>query len=486
MRDVRQPQALEFPEPSPQAVPEQPEPSLASLRVLFLGLSATTERALAAVIEDRLPLLARAELDGVQPAMLSPERYDLIVLEDREAEGSYAESLWAWLAKQGLPFLILSGQPDDRRAARALRAGACGFLGLPTSWKELEGVLLRVAWGEGSGAKLTLSPATEPAIWEDPAMVALGEEARRVALTRSTVLVRGEPGVGKSRLARQIHSESNRAARPWIEVDADSDSEEALDLVLFGTSPSMPGFAERPVPGALEQARGGTLYIREIARLPIALQVRLLRALERGELPRTGHSLPTSLDVRVMASSSEDLAEAVAEGRLREDLYYELSTVELFAPPLRERPLDIEALAKHVLREQNQRYGTRTRWSPEALELLKGLPWEGNARELRRFAQRCFVWSDGPNELSLAMVQKQFERLGLAARGGAASAATIAAVEDRVVVSVGESIPEAERKLIEATLERFEGDKRHAAKTLGISLKTLYTRLQRYKANETN
>jgi len=483
MRDVRPLQDLSYPDASPHAAPEQPEPSLAAMRVLLLGFTAPTERSLTAVIEGRLPLLTRAELDEVQPASLTPERYDLIVLEDRAAEGSHAESLWTWLAKQGLPFLVLSGNPDDRRAARALRAGACGFLGLPTSWKDLQEVLQRVVRGEGSGANLTLRPVGEPAIWEDPGMVALGEQARRVALTGSTVLLRGEHGVGKSRLARQIHAESNRGARPWIEVDADSDSDEALDLTFFGTSPSMAGFAERAVPGALEQARGGTLYIREIARLPLALQVRLLRALERGELRRSGSGLSTPLDVRVMASSSEDLAEAVAEGRLREDLYYELSTVELLVPPLRQRPADIEALAKHVLREQNQRYGTRTRWAPAALEHLKGLPWDGNLRELRRFVQRCFVWSDGPGELSLAMVQKQCERLGLVAGG---AQLPVAAAEDRVMVAVGESIPSAERKLIEATLERFQGDKRQAAKTLGISLKTLYTRLQRYKADGTN
>lgn len=463
------------------SAPKRRDVDVGALKVLLLGVSATIERSLVAMFGERLPTLDQADLDAVQPAELSRSRYDLIVLEDRGEQSGHAESLWAWLAKQGLPFLILSGSPDDRRAARARRAGACGYLGLPTSWKELEGVLAGVARGERSSTSQGPQPAPELAAWEDPAMVDLGVRARRVALTNSTVLLRGELGVGKSRLAHLIHTQSNRSARPWIDVDADADSEEALDLALFGSSASLGGFAERSVPGALEQAQGGTLYIREFARLPCFLQLRLLRALERGELRRSGDPHPTPLDVRVLVSSSEDLAAAVAGGRLREDLYYELSTVELFVPPLRERPQDIEALAKHVLREQNLRYGTRTRWSSEALEHLKGLPWEGNVRELRRFVQRCFVWSDGPPELGLDVVQKQADRLRLSSLAPPLPKGT---AEDRVVVSIGESIPTAERKLIEATLERFGGDKRLTAKTLGISLKTLYTRLQRYRVSE--
>lgn len=479
--NLQQPADVNFNGSLSSSAPVGRDADVSALKVLLLGLTATTERSLAALLEERLPAPDRAAMDAVQPAELTRARYDLIVLEDRASEGGHAESLWAWLAKQGLPFLILSGTPDDRRAARAQRAGACGYLGLPTSWKDLEAVFDGVARGDASATAQSPPTSNEPAVWEDPAMVALGEQARRVALTRSTVLLRGEMGVGKSRLAHMIHAQSNRGARPWIEVDADANSEEALDMALFGTSPSMAGFAEQPVPGALEQAQGGTLYIREIARLPGSLQVRLLRALERGELRRSGDPAPTPLDVRVLVSSSEDLAQAVAEGRMREDLYYELSTVELMVPPLRERPGDIEALAKHVLREQNQRYGTRTRWSAEALEHLKELPWEGNLRELRRFVERCFVWSDGPSELTLDMVRKQADRLRLSS---VAPALPVGAAEDRVVVSVGESIPMAERKLIEATLERFGGDKRLAAKTLGISLKTLYTRLQRYRMNE--
>lgn len=472
------------PDPPDTPAPNGRDVDVAALKVLLLGVSAITEQALVGLLAERLPALAQADLDAVQPADLSRSHYDLIVLEDR-AESGYAASLWSWLAKQGLPFLILSETLDDRRAAQALRAGARGYLGLPTRWEDLEpvleGVLGGVARGKANADARSSRRTHGLTDWEDPAMVALGDQARRVALTRSTVLLRGEPGVGKGRLAHTIHAQSERGARPWIELDADANSPEALDLALFGAPPSMANGAERGVPGALEQAHGGTLYIREIARLPSSLQVRLLRALERGELHRSGDPTPTPLDVRVLTSSSEDLAAAVGQGRLREDLYYELSTVELIVPPLRERPRDVEALAKHVLREQNQRYGTRTRWSPGALAFLKELSWEGNVRELRRFVQRCFVWSDAPTELSLDVAQQQAERLKLSSVAPALPTGTAA---DRVMISVGESIPMAERKLIEATLKRFDGDKRMAAKTLGISLKTLYNRLQRYSVSE--
>ena len=449
-------------------------------RVLLLGLSASAEQFMSGLLAERLSGLAKADLNAVQPADLSPSRYDLIMLEDQGAESGHAESLWNWLAKQGLPFLILSEEPDARRAVRAQRAGACGYLSLPTRWEDVAAVLESLAIRERNIATHGAPKANDLAVWEDPSMEVLEGQARRVALTHSTVLLRGEKGVGKSCLARSIHTHSNRGSRPWIEVDADASSEEDLALALFGTPSSMVGFTERPVRGALEQAQGGTLYIREFACLPKALQVRLLRALERGEEYRLGDSTPTPFDIRILASSSDDLGEAVAEGRLREDLYYELSTVELRVPPLRERPQDIEVLAKHVLREQNERYGTRTRWSNEALEHLKGLPWDGNVRELRRFVQRCFVCSGGPSEFNLGMVEAESDRLKLSS---IAPALPTVKNEDHVVVSVGESIAMAERKLIEATLKRFEGDKRLAAETLGISLKTLYTRLQRYRAS---
>lgn len=450
-------------------------------KVLLLGLSVSAEQFMSDLLGERLAGLAKADLNAVQPADLSPSRYDLIVLEDRGAESGHAESLWTWLAKQGLPFLVLSEEPDDRRAIRAQRAGACGYLSLPTPWEDVAAVLESLAIRERNIATYGAPKAHDLFVWGDPSMEVLEGQARRVALTHSPVLLRGEKGVGKSCLARSIHTYSHRGSRPWIEVDADASCEEDLALALFGTPASMIGCTKRPVRGALEQAHGGSLYIREFARLSKALQVRLLRALERGEEYRLGDSTPTPFDVRVLASSSEDLGEAVAESRLREDLYYEMSTVELWVPPLRERLQDIEVFAKHALRRQNERYGTRTRWANEALKHLRNLPWEGNVRELRRFVQRLFACSGGPSEFSLGMVEAESDRLKLSS---IAPALPTVKAEDHVVVSVGVSIAMAERKLIEATLKRLEGDKRLAAETLGISLKTLYTRLQRYRASE--
>ncbi len=467
--------------PSGPLPSELDPPPLRSLRVLLLGLSPHAARSLEPLLGERLPNLERAELDAIQPAQVSRAHYDLVVVEDRDAEGGHADSLWMWLAKLGLPYLVVSGAPDERRAERARRSGACGYLEWPSRWNELEEVLARVASGEASGVERRSQLLADGAEWEDPRMVALGARARRLARTKCRVLLRGEPGVGKSRLARLIHGESDRYAKAWIEFDGDANAEGSADLALFGAPAFTAKLSDGAVPGALEQAHGGTLYIREVAKLPLQVQVRLLRTLERGELRRSQSRVATPLDVRVVASSSEDLTEALDSGRLREDLYLELSTVELYVPPLRERPRDIEALAKQILREQNQSYGTRTRWAPDALALLGSLPWVGNIRELRRFVQRCFVGNDGPNELSSALVQQQIDHMRLSSSWPAALEEQL---DGRVVVAVGESILDVERKLIEATLEHLGGDKRLAAQTLGISLKTLYTRLQRYRSEE--
>ena len=218
--------------------------------------------------------------------------------------------------------------------------------------------------------------------------------------------------------------------------------------------------------GYFERANRGTLFLDEVTEMPIELQVKLLRVLETGTVTRIGGSELIKVDVRVIAATNRKPEEAVAAGKLREDLLYRLNVFPIELPPLRDRGEDIELLAEHFLALLNKGEGTSKRWSPAALERLRQHSWPGNVRELRNVVQRAYILAEdeiGPDSLPLARGIDERPNSSLAVR-------------------VGMSIAEAERRLILATLEGCAGDKKQAAETLKISLKTLYNRLNEYKA----
>jgi DNA-binding NtrC family response regulator len=244
-----------------------------------------------------------------------------------------------------------------------------------------------------------------------------------------------------------------------------------MESELFGHEKGAFTGADRLHRGCFERASGGTLFLDEVTEMPAELQVKLLRVLETGSVERLGAAQPVATDVRLLAATNRDPAQAVAQGKLREDLYYRLNVFRVDLPPLRARLEDVEPLALHFIQALNEREGTKKVLTPAAVERLRAQPWPGNVRELKNAVERAFVL--GGDEIGPACVE-----------GGPPLPGPGSADPADVGVRVGMSLADAERRLIEATLARCEGQKPRAAEMLGISLKTLYNRLHEYKAAE--
>jgi DNA-binding NtrC family response regulator len=288
----------------------------------------------------------------------------------------------------------------------------------------------------------------------------------RVAATQSTVLLTGETGTGKDLVAETIHRMSRRAHKPFVAVNCGAIQASLIESELFGHEPGSFTGANRMRKGVFEQASGGTLFLDEITEMPLALQVKLLRVLENHQIRRVGGEKTMRVDVRLIAATNRSPEQAVLDDELREDLLYRLKVFPVHVPPLRERGEDVGLLAGFFLNELNETAEEPKSFAPSALERLAAHDWPGNVRELRNVVERAFI-------LSGVTIRAEHVRVE--------NADDSPRVEgEEVGFEVGMSIAEAEKRLILATLDKLEGNKRQAAKTLGISLKTLYNRLNGY------
>ncbi|MBI2383496.1 MAG: sigma-54-dependent Fis family transcriptional regulator [Gammaproteobacteria bacterium] len=299
-------------------------------------------------------------------------------------------------------------------------------------------------------------------------MERLYAQLRRIAPTPLPVLVLGESGTGKELVARAVHDLSPRRAAPFVPVNCGAIPATLIEAELLGHERGSFTGAERRRAGYFEHAHGGTLLLDEVGEMPVAMQIKLLRVLEGHSFHRVGGSEPVTVDVRVVAASNRDLRDAVRDGRFREDLMYRLSALPVRVPALRERPDDIPLLARHFLDELNAREGTRKTFSRQCLKEFALHTWPGNVRELKNAVSRAFILAD-------RVIDRPF--------GGLAPAWPTPLRRDACLeVRVGTPLAQAQRALILATLERFGGNKGRAAAALGVSLKTLYNRLELYRA----
>jgi DNA-binding NtrC family response regulator len=280
------------------------------------------------------------------------------------------------------------------------------------------------------------------------------------------VFVTGESGTGKELVAQAIAEFSARRHRPFVPLDCGAISPTLIESELFGHERGSFTGATQQRRGHFERASGGTLFLDEITEMPVDLQVKLLRVLESGSLTRVGGEARIPVMVRLIAASNRPPQEAILAKKLREDLFYRLNVFPIVLPPLREREGDAELLADHFLEAMNRSEGTTRKLSPAARDRIRAYPWPGNIRELKNELQRAFI---------LAEKVIEFEGLESAQR----QATRNNSGEERMP-EVGGSLEDAERQLILATLERCGGDKKKAAEILGISLKTLYNRINLY------
>lgn len=304
-----------------------------------------------------------------------------------------------------------------------------------------------------------------------PAMRELYRQIERVARTDASVLIIGESGTGKELIAKTIHACSLRHDKAFIPVNCGAIPATLVEAELFGHEKgSFTGAIAQHI-GYFEHASTGTVFLDEVTEMNAEMQVKLLRVLESGSFHRVGGTDLVQVDMRVIAASNRAPDAAVAEGHFREDLLYRLAVVLIRVPPLRERGDDVELLAQHFLDELNRSGNTDKIFSRRALDIVRGYQWPGNVRELRNTIHRAYIMSDDQVELADPYANTKTRRPTV--RDGLMS------------VPIGTPLADAQREFIFATLKHFDGDKRQAARALGISLKTLYNRLDAYQGRAT-
>jgi len=292
----------------------------------------------------------------------------------------------------------------------------------------------------------------------------------RVAEHNTTVLITGESGTGKEVIARAIHRASPRSARPFVGINCAAIPESLLESELFGHVRGAFTGASADKAGLFDQADGGTLLLDEIGELSVGLQAKLLRVLQEGEIRRVGDQRTRRVDVRVLAATARDLAAEAAAGRFREDLFYRLNVVAIELPPLSERRDDIEPLARHFTARLAQRFGRSVTLSDGAIAWLEEQEWRGNVRELENTIERAVVLSDAdvlePGNFS-HVPRPAGSPLGRTAHRAPAG-------------TLSDIVEAAERDAIAAALGAVDGNRRAAAKRLGVSLRTLFYKMSRY------
>ncbi len=391
---------------------------------------------------------------------------DLVVVDLVLPDGEGTSLLRELKESSDSEVILVSGVATVDSAIEALRLGALDYLTKPIDNRRLKSVLNHVlrlrSLKEEVGTlrgELRKVGRFGRLIGISPAMQHVYDQMTRVAPTDATVFIVGESGTGKEVVAQTIYEISNRRRKPFLPLDCGAIPANLIESELFGHERGSFTGATQLRRGCFERAAGGTLFLDEITEMPIELQVKLLRVLESGSLTRVGGEEAVPVNVRLIAASNRVPAEAVREGKLREDLYYRINVFPIALPPLRDREDDVVLLAERFLEALNAAEGTSKQLSAEARERIRTHPWRGNVRELKNEIHRAFIMNDSVLDFR-----------GLSAGPGPAPPEA----------EVGLSLEESERQLILATLAQCGGDKKKAAKILGVSLKTLYNRLHLY------
>jgi DNA-binding NtrC family response regulator len=369
------------------------------------------------------------------------------------------------------PVIACGVGTDARRAVDAIRAGAKEYLPLPPDPELIAAVLAAVA------------DESHQLIFEDEATAAVIRMADQIAPSDASILITGESGTGKEILARYVHRRSARADKPFISVNCAAIPENLLESELFGHEKgAFTGAIARRV-GKFEEANGGTLLLDEISEMDGRLQAKLLRAIQEREIDRVGGGKPVKVDIRIVATSNRDLADAAKRGTFREDLLYRLNVVNLRLPALRERPKDILALARHFARKYAEANGVPFRpLAGDTERLLLSHGWRGNVRELENTIHRAVLLSHG-GEISVEAIRlpdgAKLSDGPLRLGNDPVSIATEAAATTTRAL-VGRTVSDVERDLILDTLDHCLGNRTHAANILGISIRTLRNKLREY------
>lgn len=396
-----------------------------------------------------------------------------LVITDLQMPGIDGLDFIRRIAEQhtGLPVIMVTAYATVSSAVEAMRHGAFDYIEKPFRVEQLEG-LVRRALEQGHTHDATCPLSTEPAdrptmIGASPQMRELRARIAQVAPTSETVLITGESGTGKELVARALHAASLRAAAPLVSLNCPVLSAQLMESELFGHERGAFTGADAPRTGRFELADGGTILLDEVTEIELPLQAKLLRVLQEKTFERVGSSRPIDVDVRVLATSNRDLADEVRDGNFREDLYFRLAVLPIHVPSLRQRREDIPELIDHFLAAAAARLQRDpATLESDALDRLLQYDWPGNVRELQNIITRASV-------LTASAVISDAD---LAPWLIAADSENPGGQE----IQVGLSLHEMERKLIEATLDKFGGHRAKTAEALGIGVRTLSGKLKSY------
>lgn len=405
---------------------------------------------------------------GALRAALRIGKPDAIVLDYRLTDGLSLDVVPEVKALHpDVPIIILTAHGSIDLAVQAIKAGADQFMTKPVELGALHVMLRRLldsrqAIRRDAATRTRHAARTiDPFIGTSEAMVRLRRDAERVAATDRPVLIQGETGSGKGLLTRWLHRTGPRADDPLVELNCAAFARELIDSELFGHERGAFTGAVAAKPGLFEVADGGTLFLDEIGDMELALQAKLLKAVEEKKFRRVGDVRDRTSDVRLVAATHRNLAELARQEKFRSDLYFRISTIRLELPPLRARPEDIPPLASHFLHALAAEMARpEATLAPAAIEALRRYGWPGNVRELRNVIERALLLTDGP------VISASDLRFDFASSHAPA----------------GDKLAEAERAHVERVLSEGNGDIDRAAARLGIARSTLYQKLKKYAA----
>ncbi|HXU50216.1 MAG TPA: sigma-54 dependent transcriptional regulator [Candidatus Binatia bacterium] len=411
-----------------------------------------------------------------------PEFAPDIVLADVELPGMNGLELLSHLGDElkHVPVIIITGRGSDERVVHAIESGAYWYIEKPLKPPVLRALLDRAlvrARDQKTVAALTRQLRDAGRLGRLVGTSAPMQEVMRqveiAAPSTASVLITGETGSGKEMVAHSIHMLSPRAENPFVAINCSAIPESLMESEIFGHERgAFTGAAERRL-GCFELADGGTLLLDEIGEMPAQTQAKLLRVLEDHKIRRLGSKVETPVDVRVLAATNKNPEQAVADGHLRQDLYFRLNVFHIHLPPLREHKQDLPLLVEHLLAEASERHGKRvTAAGADVMELFKSYPWPGNVRELRNVIERAAIASDR------GIITRQH----LPSDFGHAPASAVGSALGGLRFPVGTTVDAVERELILQTLAATSQNKTRAAELLGISLKTLHNKLKEYEA----
>lgn len=384
-------------------------------------------------------------------------RHPLIVTDVRMpgGDGFYLMQQARALVPQ-TAIILLTAYASVPDAVAAIKDGACDYLLKPVSFEQLERAAERILQDSGQQAGAAKELVGKADCW-----LRVLDRARQAAASDADILIEAESGTGKELVARMIHRLSPRRNRPLVAVNCAAFPETLLESELFGFSKGAFTGAHASKPGKFELANGGTLLLDEVGEMPLALQPKLLRALQEREFDRLGDIRPVHVNLRVMATTNRPLGEMVEQGRFRADLYYRLNVIPLSLPALRERPEDIPELAQHFLRLYAPA-GKTLCLSPELVARLEAYSWPGNVRELANWVHRAVALCAGPEIGTSAFETSKVSSPNLSC------------------LRPGLSLGEMERRLVEITLQATGGNRSRAAELLGVSLRTVRNKVRSY------